>query len=47
MFVIMHNRHGYCIGPGAFDTRQEAAVWLFKRCTGPVDLFNWKIVPAY
>lgn len=46
MFVICHTRHGYCIGPGAFDTRQEAAEWLFKRCRDTVELFNWKIVPG-
>mgnify|MGYP007013247013 FL=1 len=46
MFVIQNIHHGYCVGPGAFGSRQAACDWLFRRCGSPADLFNWRIVPA-
>ena len=31
MYVIAHKRNGYCIGPGGWDTADEARAWFAGR----------------
>lgn len=44
MYLVMHKTRGYCIGPGGWDTHQEALHWLWKNCRTPLDFMAFEVV---